>query len=123
MLYWFIVVILILFIVAGIWYIRELLSRFRFLSENSYILSNKIETYKEHLEAVYGLPMFYGDETLKFLLEHTKAVVSLLQEEYSDITSITESLEETFEEEEKIEETEEEIKQDVFYGGTRTSDP
>ena len=84
MLYWFIVVILILFIVAVIWYIRELLSRFRFLSENSYILSNKIETYKEHLEAVYGLPMFYGDETLKSLLSHT----SDLAEELTELKSV-----------------------------------
>jgi|TARA_R110000824_G_scaffold155825_1_gene328626 cell shape-determining protein MreC len=84
MLYWFIVIVLILFIAVGMWYIRELLSRFRFLSENSYILSSKIETYKEHLEAVYGLPMFYGDETLKSLLSHT----SQLAEEITELKSV-----------------------------------
>ena len=62
--------------------------------------------------------MFYGDENLKHLMDHTTAVVSVLQEEYSDITSITDPLEVIFEEEEENEE-EEEIRQDVFYGGSR----
>ena len=44
----------------------------------------KIETYKEHLEAVYGLPMFYGDETLKSLLSHT----SDLAEELTELKSV-----------------------------------
>jgi len=91
MLYWFIVVVLVLFIAVGMWYIRELLSRFRFLSENSYDLSNKIETYKEHLEAVYGLPMFYGDETLKSLLSHT----SQLAEELTELKSVLFLVEDT----------------------------
>ena len=33
---------------------------------------NAIESYKKHLGAVYELPMFYGDETLRSLLNHTK---------------------------------------------------
>ena len=84
MLYWFIVGALVFIIVVFAWYIRELLSRFRYLSENSLDLSNKIETYKEHLEAVYGLPMFYGDETLKGLLSHT----SQLAEELTELRSV-----------------------------------
>ncbi len=84
MLYWFIVGALVFIIVVFAWYIRELLSRFRYLSENSLDLSIKIETYKEHLEAVYGLPMFYGDETLKGLLSHT----SQLAEELTELRSV-----------------------------------
>ena len=33
---------------------------------------NAIESYKRHLGAVYELPMFYGDETLRGLLTHTR---------------------------------------------------
>ena len=84
MLYWFIVIFLSLCLIVSIWYIKELLSRFRYLSQVSFALSNKIETYKEHLDAVYGLPMFYGDETLKGLLSHT----SQLAEEFTELKSV-----------------------------------
>ena len=84
MLYWFIVIFLSLCLIVSIWYIKELLSRFRYLSQVSFALSNKIETYKEHLEAVYGLPMFYGDETLKSLLSHT----SQSAEEITELKSV-----------------------------------
>ena len=67
---------------------------------------------------------FYGDETLKFLIEHTKSLHGLL-EEYEDVYSIAIPQEVT--EEEPIQE-EEEInakktinEENVFYAGTRTS--
>ena len=84
MLYWFIVVFLSLCLVVSAWYIKELLNRFRYLSEVSFTLSDKIETYKEHLNAVYGLPMFYGDETLRGLLSHTRQ----LSEEITELKSV-----------------------------------
>ena len=66
--------------------------------------------------------MFYGDETLKFLMEHTNAVVKLLETEYGEIIDITDPIEVIIEDEqENSEETEE--RKDVFYGGTRTSNP
>ena len=84
MLYWFVTVFLFSVLVISGWYIKELLARFRYLSETSHSLSNKIETYKEHLEAVYGLPMFYGDDTLKGLLSHTNE----LAEEITELKSV-----------------------------------
>ena len=68
------------------------------------------------------MDMFYGDETLQYLMEHTSALVKLLEDEYNDVLNITEPLEMVFiEEEDEEKESEEEQRQDVFYGGTRSS--
>ncbi len=80
MLAWVFVVILFLTCVSLMWYIRELLIRFRYLSLNSYELSKGIERYREHLQSVYELPMFYGDQTLKGLMDHTKDLSAALEE-------------------------------------------
>ena len=105
------------------WFSKQQSRSLVYISENLGDLVEIIANYKEHLRKVYSLEMFYGDETLKYLMDHTVAVVKLLQEEYSDITSITESLEVTFEEEiDEETEEEQEKKQDVFYGGARRSD-
>ena len=80
MLAWIFVVILLLTCISLMWYIRELLIRFRYLSLNSYELSKGIERYREHLKSVYELPMFYGDQTLKGLMDHTKDLSAALEE-------------------------------------------
>jgi len=107
------------------WFSREQSRSLVYISENLGDLVEIIANYKKHLRKVYSLEMFYGDETLKRLMDHTVAVVSVLQEEYGDVTSITEPLGEIIEEENEIEEEteEKEAKQDVFYGGTRSSNP
>jgi C4-dicarboxylate-specific signal transduction histidine kinase len=53
------------------WYIMRLLQSFRYISNNSSQLLQIVGTYREHLQKVYELPMFYGDETLRSLLSHT----------------------------------------------------
>ena len=80
MLAWFFCCNLFLTCVSLMWYIRELLKRFRYLSLNSYELSKGIERYREHLQSVYELPMFYGDQTLKGLMDHTKDLSAALEE-------------------------------------------
>ena len=55
----------------------------------SYFVSNleetfqSIESYREHLELVYGLDNFHGDETLQSLLEHGKELSDFLGESQS----------------------------------------
>ena len=44
------------------------------VSDNVGDLVEIIESYRGHLKSVYELDSFYGDETLKGLLEHTNAV-------------------------------------------------
>jgi DNA-binding PadR family transcriptional regulator len=100
------------------WFAREQSQRLTFISQNLNDLLEIISNYKEHLRKVYSLEMFYGDETLKYLMEHTNAVVQLLETEYSQIINITDPIEVL----EYAEENEEEERKDVLYGGTRTSD-
>ena len=100
------------------WFAREQSRRLTYVSQNLNDLVEIISNYKEHLRKVYSLEMFYGDETLKYLMDHTNAVVQLLDTEYGEIINITDPIEVILEDEEKSEEEQQE--QDVFYGGTRT---
>ena len=124
-----IIVALILSVAANavaFWYIRKLLTRFLFISQNLNDLVEIINTYKDHIKRIYSLEMYYGDETLKNLISHTVSLSELL-EDYEDIYSITEPLLEEDEEEiygEQIdaEETNSQEK-DVLYAGSRKRDP
>ena len=124
-----IIVALILSVMANavaFWYIRKLLNRFLFISQNLNDLVEVINVYKDHIKRIYSLEMYYGDETLKSLISHTVSLSELL-EDYEDIYSITEPLLEEDEEEiygEQIdaEETNSQEK-DVLYAGSRKRDP
>ena len=76
-----------------LWFSKEQSRRLSYVAQNIGDLHELISNYKEHLGKVYSLEMFYGDETLKFLMEHTRALVSLIEEEYSEVTSIVDPLE------------------------------
>ena len=81
-----------------------------------------IGNYRQHLKGVYSLEMFYGDETLQNLLDHTKSLYLLL-EEYETVVDLTvpqEEIEEIYEEENEDEESFQE--KDVLYAGTRRRD-
>ena len=119
--------IICLFISVGvnavlIWFSKEQSKQLLYVSQNLGDLVELLASYREHMNKVYSLEMFYGDETLQSLMEHTNAIVFLLQKEYSEITQITDPLEVTFEKEEPDAQKEEQKEQDVFYGGSRTSD-
>ena len=104
-----------------IWFSREQSRRLSYVSQNLGDLVELISDYGEHLRRVYSMEMFYGDQTLEFLMEHTRSLISMIQKEYGDITSITEPLEVIIIEEED-EENEKEIQgENVLYAGTRTS--
>ena len=55
-----------------IWYVRKVLSRLLFVSENIGDLVDMIESYSEQLTNVHGLDQYYGDETIKLLIAHLK---------------------------------------------------
>ena len=98
-------------------------TRLSYISENIDDLLEIIENYKNHLRRIYEMEMFYGDETLEFLMDHTRSFINILETEYGDISFISEPLEIEYEEEEEI--AEEEINQkekDVFYAGSRKRD-
>jgi hypothetical protein len=54
------------------WYCRKLIQFVKLTTSDVDSLQESIDSYKEHLTKVYGLETFYGDQTLKSLLEHTR---------------------------------------------------
>ena len=99
--------------------------RLSYISENVGDLIDIIANYKNHLKKIYEMEMFYGDETLEYLMEHTRSLVSILEEEYGDIIFISEPLEIDYnKEEESASDEQEETSQekDVFYAGSRKRD-
>lgn len=119
------------------WYIAKLVSKFTFISENLNDLVTVVNNYKQHLKQVYKMEMFYGDETLEYLMSHTKSLLVIL-EDYSDIYTISLPIEpneagdsdfdrpddptETQEEETTEESPRNVSKENVFYAGARRSD-
>ena len=103
----------------AIWQSRDLAD----ISDNLGDLVEILSNYGEHLKRVYSLDSFYGDETLEFLMEHTKAVREILEEQYGSTTSITDPIEYQIEEEkEDAEEESSQKEKHVLYAGTRRRD-
>jgi len=61
--------------VALIWYIRRVIERSLLTSEATTDVLVSLDDFSTHLEQVYELPLFYGDETLRSLLEHSREIV------------------------------------------------
>jgi hypothetical protein len=59
-----------------IWFNREAIGKLLFVSNNVVDTMGLIEEYNEHLESLYEMEMFYGDATLKGLIDHTKFVLA-----------------------------------------------
>jgi len=49
--------------------------------------------FRTHVETVHESEMFYGDQTLQALIDHSKEVIETL-EEYSDLMALVEAEEE-----------------------------
>jgi spore cortex formation protein SpoVR/YcgB (stage V sporulation) len=107
------------------WYLRQLTQRLTFIYDNIGDVSDIIANYRTHLKSVYSMEMFYGDETLKYLVDHTRSVSSLL-EDFEDQEFFLEEFEsEEEDEQQQQEQTNAETKvqeENVFYAGSRRRD-
>ena len=122
---WIIIVLVISFLcnLFLLWFLVLQSRKMLYISENIGDLLQIINSYKDHLGDIYKMEMFYGDETLEFLLDPTKSLITILEEEYGDIVSITNPLEIEINEEEGFEEEKQNSQeQDVLYAGTRKRD-
>lgn len=59
-------------------YARASIVRLLFVSEELGDLYAMFDAFSNHLESIYNLEMFYGDETVSALLEHSRS----LQEQF-----------------------------------------
>ena len=75
----------------------------RYISDTNEDLKNmsfNFNQFEQHLASIYEMEMFYGDETLKSLLSHTKEIKDSLQEfdAFLDDSSTQEDIVEVVEE-------------------------
>ena len=77
---WFLITLLIAIIAFLLFALYKTSSRIEYFISNLDETFISIESYREHLEAVYGLETFYGDDTLQALLEHSRELSDFLVE-------------------------------------------
>ena len=98
-------------------YFRRVIGRIYAASEEVSEIFTRLDSFQEHLQSVYELPTFYGDDTLKGLLDHSKGILEYLSrydEVYSftqpdlleQLSEATKGLEEEYDEEETPQEKE-----------------
>ena len=92
-------------------YARSAIAQLLGVSEELGDLQHMVDTFAKHLKAVYELDSFYGDQTLRFLLEHAISLNEQL-ETFEFIYSLTEEENETPEIEQELEPTDEEEDQE-----------
>jgi len=77
--------------VVMVWFAKTSLARIDSIylaAENTSEIFRMIDTYKEHLKAVYEMPTFYGDETLQSLMDHTGQMIEFMKK-YEEVYSFT----------------------------------
>jgi len=91
---------ILLFLTTGlnvllVWYCRRLTKQFLFFTENVGELEAALNAFDDHLKGIHELEMFYGDDTLGGLIEHSRTIVDRIKDFYDGF-----SLDEEAEEEE-----------------------
>jgi hypothetical protein len=75
-----------------IWYIRKMLEKLLFVSDNIGDLLNDVNQFAGHLDSVHSMELFYGDQTLQSLLQHSKQVKENIKEFEQVYTLTSESV-------------------------------
>ena len=108
----------------GFYYVRDILGRLGWLTQNLANLSDLIRGFQIHIKGVYELEKFYGDDDIKLLVQHTSDLIEVM-EDYLEVGLDTELIEEELTED-NLNDTKEtpegENKEDVFYSDTRGRD-
>jgi len=60
----------------AVWYVRGLLRVMYQMTVDVQEMEDKMVEFSKHLDNVYEMEMFYGDETLGQLIRHSKEVVN-----------------------------------------------
>ena len=104
------------------WLARKQSAELSMIADNSEDLIAMLQGFRNHLKAVYALESFYGDETLKALMDHAGSLSIILEEQYGDVASLSEPIEYEQEEESDNVKEENEEEKHVLYAGTRRRD-
>jgi len=115
-------------------YSRKIVSDLSSQGQQIEELLTDLKMYHQHVETVYNLQTFYGDETLKALLMHSREVSDRVSN-FTTLFSVLEEMEEQEEEgeddfddddTEEAEETAQQIpeeKKHLLFAGTRRRNP
>ena len=79
------------FNIVMVWYAKTSLAKLDSVytaSEEASEIFSMIDIYGEHLQSIYDMPTFYGDDTLQGMLEHTKQMIEYLKK-YEEVYSFT----------------------------------
>lgn len=74
-------------------YIRDLIGRLGWITQNLSVLEELVKGYQKHLKDIYSLEQFYGDKEIKTLVSHTADLVEVL-EDYLEVGLDQEIIEE-----------------------------
>jgi hypothetical protein len=105
----------------GFYYIRDLLGRLGWLTQNLANLTEVITGFQIHIKGVYELEKFYGDNDIKLLTEHTNDLIEVMHD-YLEVGLDSELIEEEQLTEDNSNDTEEtpegQDKKNVFHTGS-----
>ena len=62
------------------WFLYRFLQRYSSLVSLVEDLEYKIDYFSKHIQGIYELEMFYGEPTLKNLIEHSKLLLSSFEQ-------------------------------------------
>ena len=107
----------------SVFYIRDLLGRLGWLTQNLANLTQLIRGFQKHIRGVHELEKFYGDDDLKLLVQHTSDLIEVM-DDYLEVGLDSELIEEDLTEDETNdnEKEKEENQENVFYSDTRGRD-
>ena len=67
--------ILVVLLGVSVWYIRGLLALMYEVTSDIQRMQDGLEEFSKHLNNVYEMERYYGDETLKQLIRHSKDLI------------------------------------------------
>lgn len=125
------ILLLLLFFISTLllgWFCYKLVFRLNFVSDNLIDLYGRLQEFDQHINFIYELEMYYGDETLKNLIRHSRDLRNYMKK-YKEVMELLEDeqiIEEDLNDESKDSEEDEENKEKfatatgktVFYSGT-----
>ncbi len=63
-----------------LWYVYNAIKKMQFMSSAFEELDVDLQAFDQHLNKIYELEMYYGDQTLEGLLKHSKDLLSSFEE-------------------------------------------
>ena len=104
-------------------YIRDLLGRLGWLTQNLANLTQLIRGFQDHIRGVHELEKFYGDQDMKLLVQHTSDLIEVM-DDYLEVGLDSELIEEELTEDNTNDTTQkaQEDQENVLYSDTRGRD-